>query len=163
MTGLGSGFILSSDGFICTNYHVVKGVDKASVKIDAATYNATIVGYDELTVVFLGDSNAVKVGDWAVAIGNPFGLDRTFTVGVISAVGRRDVDMTGGSQTHIQTDASINPGNSLGHPALITDDSHFLYCWFWETVASRQAITARHNNPPRKSELVNRSALRQRP
>ncbi|HQQ50181.1 MAG TPA: PDZ domain-containing protein, partial [Spirochaetota bacterium] len=56
----------------------------------------------------------VKVGDWAIAIGNPFGLDRTFTVGVISATSRKDVDMMGGSQSHIQTDAAINPGNSGG-------------------------------------------------
>ena len=128
VTGLGSGFIISSEGYICTNYHVVKGVDKASVKLDSGTYNATVVGYDEITdiallkiwtiqkldPVYLGDSSATKVGDWAIAIGNPFGLDRTFTVGVISAMGRHDVDMMGGSQTHIQTDASINPGNSGG-------------------------------------------------
>lgn len=128
VTGLGSGFIISSDGYICTNYHVVKGVDKAIVKIGSSSYNATIVGYDELTdiallkiwsiakldPVYLGDSNTTRVGDWAIAIGNPFGLDRTFTVGVISAIGRHDVDMMGGSQTHIQTDASINPGNSGG-------------------------------------------------
>ncbi len=54
------------------------------------------------------------MGDWAIAIGNPFGLDRTFTVGVVSAIARRDLDLMGGSQTHIQTDASINPGNSGG-------------------------------------------------
>ena len=62
--------------------------------------------------MYLGDSDRVQVGDWAIAIGNPFGLDRTFTVGVVSAIGRRDVDFMGGS--HIQTDASINPGNSGG-------------------------------------------------
>ncbi len=127
-TGLGTGFILSADGYICTNYHVVNGVDKVKVKVDATLYDATVVGSDERTdlallkinpkeklePVFLGDSSTVKVGDWAIAIGNPFGLDRTFTVGVVSAVGRRDLDLMGGSQTHIQTDASINPGNSGG-------------------------------------------------
>ncbi len=127
-TGLGTGFILSADGYICTNYHVVNGVDKVKVKIDSTLYDATVVGSDERTdlallkinpkeklePVFLGDSSTVKVGDWAIAIGNPFGLDRTFTVGVVSAVGRRDLDLMGGSQTHIQTDASINPGNSGG-------------------------------------------------
>jgi serine protease Do len=127
-TGLGTGFILSDDGYICTNYHVVHGVDKVKVKVDSTTYDAVIVGSDERTdlallkispkekleAVYLGDSNSVKVGDWAIAIGNPFGLDRTFTVGVVSAVGRRDLDLMGDSQTHIQTDASINPGNSGG-------------------------------------------------
>jgi S1-C subfamily serine protease len=66
----------------------------------------------DLRPVYMGDSDKVSVGDWAIAIGNPFGLDRTFTVGVVSAIGRSDVDMMGGS--HIQTDASINPGNSGG-------------------------------------------------
>jgi serine protease Do len=127
-TGLGTGFILSEDGYICTNYHLVAGVDKVKVKVDKILYDAAIVGTDErtdiallkispkekLAAVYLGDSNTVRVGDWAIAIGNPFGLDRTFTVGVISAVGRKDLDFMGGSQTHIQTDASINPGNSGG-------------------------------------------------
>ena len=124
--GLGSGFIISEDGYVCTNHHVVAGVDTVTVGINEKTYRATIVGSDERTdiallkinapgklkPVYLGDSDRVQVGDWAVAIGNPFGLDRTFTVGVVSAIGRRDVDMMGGS--HIQTDASINPGNSGG-------------------------------------------------
>lgn len=124
--GLGSGFIISEDGYVCTNHHVVAGVDTVTVGINEKTYKATIVGSDERTdlallkinaptklkPVYLGDSDRVQVGDWAVAIGNPFGLDRTFTVGVVSAIGRRDVDMMGGS--HIQTDASINPGNSGG-------------------------------------------------
>jgi len=127
-TGLGTGFILSDDGYICTNYHVVNGVDKVKVKINSTAYDATVVGSDERTdlallkispkeklePVYLGDSSTVKVGDWAIAIGNPFGLDRTFTVGVVSAVGRRDLDLMGDSQSHIQTDASINPGNSGG-------------------------------------------------
>ncbi len=68
----------------------------------------------KLQPVFLGDSDEVKVGDWAIAIGNPFGLDKTFTTGVISASARKDLNLMGGSQTHIQTDASINPGNSGG-------------------------------------------------
>ncbi len=127
-SGLGTGFVLSEDGYICTNYHVVAGVDRVKVKIDQIIYDATIVGSDERTdlallkitpkeklePVYLGDSDTVRVGDWAIAIGNPFGLDRTFTVGVISAIGRRDPGMMGGSQGHIQTDASINPGNSGG-------------------------------------------------
>jgi Do/DeqQ family serine protease len=125
-TGLGTGFILSEDGYICTNHHVISGVDKIIVNINDKNYEAKIIGSDErtdigllkiepeskLTPVYFGDSDKVEVGDWAIAIGNPFGLDKTFTVGVISATGRRDVDHMGGS--HIQTDASINPGNSGG-------------------------------------------------
>lgn len=127
-TGLGTGFVLSEDGYICTNHHVVAGVDKITVKINETTYPAKLVGSDEktdiallkisprakLNPVFIGNSDEVTVGDWAVAMGNPFGLDKTFTVGVISATGRKDVDMMGGSGSHIQTDASINPGNSGG-------------------------------------------------
>ncbi len=127
-TGLGTGFIISEDGFICTNYHVVAGVDKVKVKVDKTVYDASVVGFDErtdlalikinangkLTPVYFGNSDTISVGDWAIAIGNPFGLDRTFTVGIISAVARRDVDLMGDSQTQIQTDASINPGNSGG-------------------------------------------------
>jgi S1-C subfamily serine protease len=125
-TGLGTGFVLSKDGYICTNYHVVSDTDKVFVTIKDKTYDADIIGADkktdiallkvnaddDLKPVYFGDSDTVNVGDWAIAIGNPFGLDRTFTVGVISAVGRNDVDMMGSS--HIQTDASINPGNSGG-------------------------------------------------
>lgn len=125
-TGLGTGFIISDDGYICTNHHVISGVDKITVNVNGKNYEARIIGSDEktdiallkieprtrLTPVYFGDSDKVQVGDWAIAIGNPFGLDRTFTVGVVSAIGRRDVDFMGGS--HIQTDASINPGNSGG-------------------------------------------------
>ncbi len=124
--GLGTGFVLTEDGYVCTNHHVVAGVDTVTVGINDKTYRATVVGSDERTdvallkihsigklkPVYLGDSDKVSVGDWAIAIGNPFGLDRTFTMGVVSAIGRRDVDFLGGS--HIQTDASINPGNSGG-------------------------------------------------
>ncbi len=125
-TGLGTGFILSEDGYICTNYHVIYGVDKVVVNVNGKNFEAKIIGSDEKTdiallkiepkskliPVYFGDSDKVQVGDWAIAIGNPFGLDKTFTVGVVSATGRRDVDFMGGS--HIQTDASINPGNSGG-------------------------------------------------
>ncbi|MCX7680284.1 MAG: trypsin-like peptidase domain-containing protein [Spirochaetes bacterium] len=126
--GLGSGFIISRDGYVCTNHHVIQNVDKVTVKVLDKVYDAEVIGSDERTdiallkiksnnkfnPVFFGDSDKVNVGDWAIAIGNPFGLDKTFTVGVISAVARKDVDMMGGSQSHIQTDASINPGNSGG-------------------------------------------------
>ena len=124
-TGLGTGFVLSHDGYICTNSHVIAQMDKVFVTINDKTYDAVVVGADQKTdvallkvdaddlkPVYFGDSDKVNVGDWAIAIGNPFGLDRTFTVGVVSAVGRSDVDAIGSS--HIQTDASINPGNSGG-------------------------------------------------
>ncbi len=125
-TGLGTGFILSRDGYICTNHHVVQGATNIFVKVNDKSYKAKIYGSDkrtdiallkietpgDLKPVYFGDSDKINVGDWAIAIGNPFGLDRTFTVGVISALGRNDVDMMGGA--HIQTDASINPGNSGG-------------------------------------------------
>ena len=124
-SGLGTGFVLTSDGYICTNFHVVHGVNRIFVKIEDTEYQAQIVGVDQITdlallkidveglkPVYFGDSDKVNVGDWAVAIGNPFGLDRTFTVGVISATGRSDIDALGTS--HFQTDASINPGNSGG-------------------------------------------------
>lgn len=127
-TGLGTGFIISDDGYICTNYHVVAGVEKVKVKVDKNNYDAAVIGFDErtdlalikinakdkLTPVYFGNSDTISVGDWAIAIGNPFGLDRTFTVGIVSAVARRDLDLMGDSQTQIQTDASINPGNSGG-------------------------------------------------
>ncbi len=127
-TGLGTGFILSEDGYICTNHHVVAEVDKVTVKINDKSYDAKIIGSDERTDIallkietkekmkaaYIGNSDKVEIGDWAIAIGNPFGLDKTFTVGVVSATGRNDVDFMGGSESHIQTDASINPGNSGG-------------------------------------------------
>ncbi|MCB1173241.1 MAG: trypsin-like peptidase domain-containing protein [Leptospiraceae bacterium] len=125
-TGLGTGFILSADGYICTNYHVVAKMDSVKVNIGDKQFEAKVIGSDEISdiallkvngisglkPVTLGDSDKVRVGDWAIAIGNPFGLDRTFTVGVISATAREAVDESG--NTHIQTDASINPGNSGG-------------------------------------------------
>ena len=123
-TGLGTGFILSNDGYICTNHHVVANMDKVKVKVGEKEFTAKIIGSDEHTdialikiedsnnfkPVYFGDSDQVKVGDWAIAIGNPFGLDKTFTVGVISAAVRHDEI----GNAHIQTDASINPGNSGG-------------------------------------------------
>lgn len=123
-TGLGSGFIISKDGYICTNYHVIKGMTQIMVRAADRVYPARVIGADEKTdiallkidgsfrPVYFGDSDNARVGDWAIAIGNPFGLDRTFTVGVISALARNKVDKAGGS--YIQTDASINPGNSGG-------------------------------------------------
>ncbi len=125
---LGSGFILTEDGYILTNEHVVKGGGDIRVRLsDQSSYEARVVGVDERTdvavlkieakeslpTVVLGDSDQLQVGQWALAIGNPFGLDRTLTVGVISATGRSNIGIEE-YEDFIQTDASINPGNSGG-------------------------------------------------
>jgi serine protease Do len=124
--GLGTGFIISDNGYICTNHHVVADMDSVTVRINNKDYKAALVGSDQLTdiallkitdsgkftPVYLGNSDSVRAGDISIAIGNPFGLDRTITTGVISATGRHVYNDMGIS--HIQTDASINPGNSGG-------------------------------------------------
>ncbi|MEO6906733.1 MAG: Do family serine endopeptidase [Abditibacteriaceae bacterium] len=127
--GLGSGMIIKSDGLILTNAHVVNGADKVSVKLaDGRDFqNAKVVGEDKFTDVALvkinatdlptvkfGDSDNVKVGDWAIAIGNPFGLEHSVTVGVISAKAREVPLSQRNYGGYLQTDASINPGNSGG-------------------------------------------------
>lgn len=127
--GLGSGMIIKSDGLILTNAHVVNGADKVSVKLaDGSEYkNAQVVGEDKYTDVALvkingknlptvkfGDSDNVKVGDWSIAIGNPFGLEHSVTVGVISAKAREVPLSERNYGGYLQTDASINPGNSGG-------------------------------------------------
>jgi Do/DeqQ family serine protease len=126
--GLGSGVIIDKRGYVLTNHHVVKGADGVIVRLSSKQeYRGRIVGNDvmtdlavirfepdiDLAVATLGDSDTLRVGEWAIAIGNPFGLDQTVTVGVVSATGRA----VGGIATYenfIQTDASINPGNSGG-------------------------------------------------
>ncbi|MFA6472417.1 MAG: trypsin-like peptidase domain-containing protein, partial [Candidatus Latescibacterota bacterium] len=133
--GIGSGVIIDREGRILTNNHVV--ADAKDIKVilsDNEKYDATVVGTDPDTdlamiqlklkgkslpadcVAELGDSDQLKPGDWAIAIGNPLGLDRTITVGVISALGRNNLPAQGGPlfQNFIQTDAQINPGNSGG-------------------------------------------------
>src|SRR5438309_7125361 len=126
----GSGFIVRPDGYIFTNFHVVEGADKIDVKLrDGRNFTATVVGTDEKTdiavikidakdlpVVQLGDSDAVRVGQFAFAIGAPFKLDYTFTYGVISGKRRSKLFQTGAYSIsdYLQTDASINPGNSGG-------------------------------------------------
>ncbi len=124
---LGSGFIISNDGYIFTNNHVVEKADKILVKVsDDREYEAKVVGTDpktdialikikpknSLPVADIGDSDQVRVGEWVIAIGNPFGLDATVTAGIVSAKGR--VIGAGPYDNFIQTDASINPGNSGG-------------------------------------------------
>ena len=126
-SGQGSGFIISEDGYVLTNYHVVDSADSLTVKLaNDESYAGTIVGFDDsidvallkiesdtpLPYVELGQSNKVRVGDWAVAIGNPFGLSHTVTSGIISAKER--VIGSGPYDNYLQTDASINPGNSGG-------------------------------------------------
>jgi len=131
--GLGSGMIYRSDGLILTNAHVVRGAANKTVTVklaDGRTFDkARVLGIDERTdiavvkidatdlpTVKLGDSDEARVGDWAIAVGNPFGLDHTLTVGVISARARElNLAINGDSRTdYLQTDASINPGNSGG-------------------------------------------------
>jgi serine protease Do len=128
MPAMGSGVIIDKRGLILTNFHVIKGADEILVRLsDKREYRGKVMGVDpktdlavirfepdhELRVAALGDSDALRVGEWAIAIGNPFGLDQTVTVGVISATGRSDVGVAT-YENFIQTDASINPGNSGG-------------------------------------------------
>jgi serine protease Do len=131
--GLGSGFIIHSDGLVLTNAHVIDGAGEIVIKLENEhEYVAKVVGVfppldiallsfepetaDALIVAPLGRSEQVEIGEWVIAIGNPFGLNHTVTAGIVSAKGRRDV--TPGNEPNlarfIQTDASINPGNSGG-------------------------------------------------
>ncbi len=124
---LGSGFIIDQAGYVVTNNHVIEDADQIKVKLkDESEFDATIVGRDPNTdiallkieaekkfaTVKLGDSDALQVGQWVVAIGSPFGLEQTVTAGIVSAKGR--VIGSGPYDDFIQTDASINPGNSGG-------------------------------------------------
>ncbi len=123
---LGTGFVISADGYIVTNNHVVAGADDILVKMrDGTERKARLIGTDAkldvallkvkakgLKKVKLGDSEKLRVGDWVVAIGNPFGLQQTVTAGIVSAKGR--VIGSGPYDDFIQTDAAINPGNSGG-------------------------------------------------
>ena len=125
--GEGSGVIVDAKGYILTNYHVVAGAEKISIHLfDGRELKGTVRGTDsktDLAVVHveaadlpgatLGDSDKLQVGEWAIAVGSPFGLEETVTVGVISAKGRSGLG-TGTYEDFIQTDASINPGNSGG-------------------------------------------------
>ena len=124
----GSGVIVDADnGYILTNHHVVSGADKIQISlINKTTLDAEIIGSDpatdiallkveadDLTDITIGDSDNVEVGDFVIAIGNPFGLGNTVTSGIVSALGRTGIS-TSGYEDFIQTDASINPGNSGG-------------------------------------------------
>lgn len=125
--GLGSGFVVESNGYIVTNYHVVSESNSLTVKFASGNeYKAKVIGTDQptdlaiikidaenLPVLKLGDSDKMEVGEWAIAIGNPFGLSSTVTVGVVSAKGRTGIGIED-YEDFIQTDASINMGNSGG-------------------------------------------------
>lgn len=126
--GTGSGVIISKDGTIVTNNHVVTGASKITVKLhNGNKYEAEIIGQDpqtdvavikisaneELTPAIFADSDKVEVGEWAVALGSPMGLEQTVTTGIVSAVGRSGLGVAQ-IENFIQTDASINPGNSGG-------------------------------------------------
>ena len=122
--GVGSGFILTSDGFVMTNAHVVEGADEVIVTLpDKREFKAKIIGADKrsdvavvkieatgLPAVKIGDTSRIRVGEWVMAIGSPFGLENTVTAGIVSAK-QRD---TGDYLPFIQTDVAINPGNSGG-------------------------------------------------
>lgn len=130
--GLGSGVILTDDGYIVTNNHVIDGADRLEVTLnDNSTYNARVIGTDPVTdvalikipaenlhVIPVGDSDALRVGEWVLAVGNPFGFTSTVTTGIVSAKARgmggmgRNGQM--GIESYIQTDAAVNPGNSGG-------------------------------------------------
>ena len=127
--GQGSGFITRANGLIFTNEHVVRGADRVSVTLpDGRRFSGKVLGGDPLTdvavvkvvadnlpVATLGNSDQLKPGEWAIAIGNPFGLNNTVTAGIISAVGRTDANIGEGQRVpYVQTDAAVNPGNSGG-------------------------------------------------
>jgi serine protease Do len=127
--GVGSGFIISANGFVVTNHHVIAGADEIYVTLaDKREFKGRLIGSDQRTDIALvridgsglphatiGDSTRLRVGEWVVAIGSPFGLDNTVTAGIVSAKGRD----TGDYLPFIQTDAAVNPGNS-GGPLLNT-------------------------------------------
>jgi serine protease Do len=129
--GLGSGVIISADGYILTNNHVIQEAEEISVLIDKKEYKAKLIGTDpktdvavvrieakNLPVIALGNSDDLEIGEWVIAVGNPFSLElaHTVTAGIVSGKGRAPQDRVGGIeyQDFIQTDAAINPGNSGG-------------------------------------------------
>lgn len=126
--GSGSGVIISADGYIVTNNHVIDGAEKLEVTLnDNSKYNATVVGTDpntdialikinakDLQAVVFGNSDAIKLGQWVLAVGNPFTLNSTVTAGIISAKARGMAESNAGIKAFIQHDAAVNPGNSGG-------------------------------------------------
>lgn len=131
--GLGSGVIISPDGYIVTNNHVIDGAERLEITLnDNRTYDATVIGTDPMTdlalikidasdlpVIAMGNSENLKVGEWVLAVGNPFGFTSTVTTGIVSAKARSIAGATHGRgsmgiESYIQTDAAVNPGNSGG-------------------------------------------------
>ncbi len=143
-SSLGSGVVLTADGYIVTNYHVIEGGTAFKVTVGGETYDAEVVGYDAssdlavikaknasgLTAIEVGDSDAIKIGEWVMSIGSPFGLEQSVATGIVSATSRSQImdSQTGGTTTIytnlIQTDAAINPGNSGG--ALVDSDGKLI-------------------------------------
>lgn len=135
-SSLGSGVILSADGYVLTNYHVIEGADALKVSANGTEYDATIVGTDEssdlavikltgasgLTPIAIGDSDNLTIGEWVMTIGSPFGLESSVATGIVSATSRSQIMGSENSNSSgtsiyvnlIQTDAAINPGNSGG-------------------------------------------------
>ncbi len=133
-SALGSGVVISEDGYILTNYHVIEGADALKVNIDGTEYDAQVVGSDAssdvavikaedasgLTAIEIGDSDALSVGEWVMTIGSPYGYEQSVATGIVSATNRSEIysSETDGSTTYytnmIQTDAAINSGNSGG-------------------------------------------------
>lgn len=140
--GLGSGVVISTDGYIVTNNHVIDGAERLEVTLnDNRTFNAQVIGADpatdlallkidatDLHTIPMGDSEAIKVGEWVLAVGNPFGFTSTVTTGIVSAKARSISSMTNGRsmgiEAYIQTDAAVNPGNSGG--ALVNLDGELV-------------------------------------
>lgn len=133
LTALGSGVIISEDGYVITNQHVIEGASSVKVKLNEGEFSAKIIGADDssdiavikiegapkLTAMALGDSDNIKIGEWVMALGNPFGLEQSVSTGIVSAKSRNQVVSSekGSDKVYmnlIQTDAAINPGNSGG-------------------------------------------------
>ena len=141
-SALGSGIIISSDGYILTNYHVIEGADRLQVTADGGEYEATVVGTDpssdlavlkidatDLTAVEIGSSSDLVVGEWVMALGSPYGLEQSVSTGIVSATSRTTSALNDGTSSAvytnlIQTDAAINPGNSGG--ALVDKDGKLI-------------------------------------
>lgn len=142
-SSLGSGVILSSDGYILTNYHVIEGADQLKVTAGDGEYEAEVVGTDEssdlavlkidapdLTAIEIGSSSDLVVGEWVMAVGSPFGLEQSVSTGIVSATSRTASELNDGGESSavytnmIQTDAAINPGNSGG--ALVDSDGKLI-------------------------------------
>ncbi len=141
-SSLGSGIIISSDGYILTNYHVIEDADRLQVTADGGEYEAQVVGTDpssdlavlkidatDLTAIEIGSSSDLTVGEWVMALGSPYGLEQSVSTGIVSATSRTTTELNSDTSSAvytnlIQTDAAINPGNSGG--ALVDKDGKLI-------------------------------------